>query len=98
MSFKKYAANRIDQIQQITEREKFTWNWVKGGDNPADIISRGASISELKKLTKWWKGPDWLFEIEKEWPVQPSISDGVNMSEMYKEEIDRELKYTLKKS
>lgn len=41
ISFKRYVANRVEKIQTISDELKLKWNWVKGEDNPADLISRG---------------------------------------------------------
>lgn len=47
--------------------------------NPSDILSRGASITELQKMS-WWKGPDWLYESSEHWPnaqVSVELNDEV---------------------
>jgi len=38
------------------------WHHVKGTDNPADLISRGATLHQLKDAEIWWSGPKWLRE------------------------------------
>lgn len=39
ISFKRYVANRVEKIQTISDELKLKWKWVKGEDNPADLIS-----------------------------------------------------------
>lgn len=56
--WKLYVANRVAQVQQLTGNA--TWNHVSSLDNPADVISRGATIVELNKNKIWWSGPTWL--------------------------------------
>ncbi|KAH7714794.1 Pao retrotransposon peptidase family protein [Aphelenchoides avenae] len=40
-------------------------------DNPADVLSRGATVDELKVHPLWWTASPWLKEEEKLWPRQP---------------------------
>lgn len=89
---KVYVANRVPNIQSISEEFEIKWNWIKGEDNPADLISRGTTILELAKKLKWWKGPEWLFDINKEWPTQPSFLQIERRKEEKVEEIEKEFK------
>jgi hypothetical protein len=34
-------------------------------DNPADVATRGASVSDLKDNTFWWNGPTWCCESQR---------------------------------
>ncbi|UYV61848.1 hypothetical protein LAZ67_1006848 [Cordylochernes scorpioides] len=54
MNWSVFVAGRVKKIRQnssITD-----WRHVPGKENPADIPSRGASISQLI-TTRWWEGP-----------------------------------------
>ncbi|GFU42598.1 integrase catalytic domain-containing protein [Nephila pilipes] len=62
--FKPFVKNRIEEIQKRTEPSK--WHHCPGKENPADILSRGISVRELKDSELWWHGPPWL--KEKFWP------------------------------
>ena len=55
-------ANRVRKIQ---EHSGITWRHVSTKANPADLASRGGSVSEENQL--WWKGPTWLSD-PKTWP------------------------------
>lgn len=68
-SYKKFVANRIGNILKLTPA--FQWKHVPTLDNPADLISRGASPSQLSASTLWWHGPPWLKCDESEWPQIP---------------------------
>lgn len=50
-----FIANRISKIQQIIPSE--AWFHVRSEDNPADVLSRGASPEDLPNSHMWWKGP-----------------------------------------
>lgn len=56
--WKTFAANRVAEIQHLTNVDK--WNHVSSRENPADLISRGTTIFELKDCALWWTGPAWL--------------------------------------
>ncbi|UYV85094.1 hypothetical protein LAZ67_X004553 [Cordylochernes scorpioides] len=64
MNWSVFVAGRVKKIRQnssITD-----WRHVTGKENPADIPSRGASISQLI-TTRWWEGPVWLKKEEQFW-------------------------------
>lgn len=56
-----------------------TYQMVPSDQNPADILSRGATPNELKINNLWWFGPDWIHRQE-DWPEQPVKL--VNLPEM----------------
>lgn len=64
-TWKTFVANRVAEIQQLTLVEN--WNYVPSQKNPADIISRGASIKDLVNSKLWLHGPGF-FENTNEWP------------------------------
>ncbi|XP_055708965.1 uncharacterized protein LOC129805218 [Phlebotomus papatasi] len=66
-SYKQFIANRIKRIRALSSPEQ--WRHVVTGENPADIVSRGLSPSQLEKSDLWWRGPDWLQEGESCWPA-----------------------------
>lgn len=74
VSLKTFVANRVANIQTMSEKYEVKWNWIAGPQNPADLISRGSTILEILQENKWWKGPEWLKLSEKEWPEQPILS------------------------
>ena len=62
------------RVKSILEKSSETqWHFVPGKDNPADIVSRGATVSELlgKYNQVWYHGPDFITKPEAEWPQQP---------------------------
>jgi hypothetical protein len=74
-----FERNRIRTILSITAISD--WHHVKGKENPADILSRGCTMSELETNQLWLNGPNWLVgmciptyirpEIPAEWSEPP---------------------------
>ncbi|XP_071578811.1 uncharacterized protein [Temnothorax nylanderi] len=58
--WKPFVANRVNDIVELLPAKH--WNYVKGTENPADIISRGATLRQLRDSELWWSGPKWLRE------------------------------------
>lgn len=61
-----FVSNGAAEIQRTTKISD--WNHVPTKTNPADILSRGYSLSELKDSRLWWNGPSWLEQDEDSWP------------------------------
>ncbi|XP_055623062.1 uncharacterized protein LOC129766519 [Toxorhynchites rutilus septentrionalis] len=61
-----FVANRVAEIQQLTESA--TWLHVRTEDNPADYISRGLTPVAILDNYLWWHGPQWLSQPFTEWP------------------------------
>ncbi|XP_058814677.1 uncharacterized protein LOC131678501 [Topomyia yanbarensis] len=53
-----FVANRVSEIQQYTHGCQ--WKHVPGGENPADLVSRGMSVEDFLKSYLWTNGPSWL--------------------------------------
>lgn len=72
--FKTYVANRITKIQELTEGA--TWHHVPTAENPADLLSRGTTVDNLKSCALWWHGPSWLVEdIQQPQHAEPPERD-----------------------
>ena len=63
--FKPFVANRVGEIQS-TDPEQ--WRHVPIKQNPADLLTRGLSVSTLIDEESWWKGPAFLMQEETGWP------------------------------
>lgn len=68
--WKEFVANRVEKIQNATG--KYSWKYVSGKENPADIVSRGLPAAELINSALWWNGPTWI-KNESLWPEQPLL-------------------------
>lgn len=65
-TWKIFVANRVAEILTISNRNQ--WWHVSSKENPADILSRGMTASELRFSRLWWYGPSWLLEDQPLWP------------------------------
>ncbi len=81
--YKPFVSHRVGEIQHYTEPER--WRHVPSQLNPADIITRGRSVSQLKDDEMWSSGPPFLLEDEEEWP-KTKMNNTHELKEMKKAE------------
>ena len=48
-----FVQNRVNEIKT----SKASYLWLYSESNPADLATRGLTISELKESNLWWHGP-----------------------------------------
>ncbi|XP_064622588.1 uncharacterized protein LOC135484829 [Lineus longissimus] len=65
-AFKPFIANRVGEIQRATNPDQ--WRYVPTAENPADLLTRGLTVSQLSYNTLWWQGPAFLTEDPTMWP------------------------------
>jgi hypothetical protein len=65
-TFKPFVANRVGEIQRITDPEE--WRHILGEENPADLPTRGLTASQLTESKLWIEGPEFLKSDESCWP------------------------------
>ncbi|XP_011859105.1 PREDICTED: uncharacterized protein LOC105556617 [Vollenhovia emeryi] len=72
---KTFISNRVAEIQSVLP--SMHWHHVDGIENPADLISRGTSLENLKQSKIWWEGPHWLSRLERfeQYGLQPSLTE-----------------------
>ena len=71
--FRTFAALRIGEIQDHTEREN--WFWLQGNLNIADILTRGVGLLGSEAIDEWKHGPRFLTLPEDQWPLESKIQD-----------------------
>lgn len=76
---KTFVAHRVSDIISLTSVSD--WHHIRSGDNPADIVSRGASVNQLASCQLWWNGPRWLVQDPSTWP-QSSVESLINIPEV----------------
>ncbi|GFS89345.1 uncharacterized protein TNCV_3400091 [Trichonephila clavipes] len=86
--FKPFVKNRIKEIQKYTD--PIEWRHCPGKDNPADLLSRGMSASELRSSELWWHGPPWLIQNESSWPKALDFSKEIDIEQIGKYELRKE--------
>ncbi|XP_063435728.1 uncharacterized protein LOC134716648 [Mytilus trossulus] len=62
---KKFLHNRITEIKSLTQDSE--WKYCPTNDNPADLLTRGISASQLADAKLWFNGPEWI-NCSKSWP------------------------------
>lgn len=70
--FKVFVGTRVAEIQELTESD--TWRYVQLTDNPADAITRGKSLSDLTKDSRWNQGPAFLKQTPASWTNMPQLA------------------------
>ena len=66
-----FVSNRVRTIRKNVPQAKLMY--VESAKNPADILTRKPKAKDLLENTQWWKGPDFLRDPTKEWPVQNPV-------------------------
>ena len=81
---KTFVSNRVGEIQNESKPEM--WRHVPTDQNPADVPTRFPKVDDLKKSDLWWKGPEFLRDIESQWPPKfVPTPDDAGKEEMKKE-------------
>ncbi|XP_055522667.1 uncharacterized protein LOC129716852 [Wyeomyia smithii] len=66
--FKPFVAHRIGKILSLTNHEE--WRWVGTKENPADDLTKWGKETEIKSRSRWFLGPEFLYQDESKWPKQ----------------------------
>lgn len=60
-----FVSNRVSEIQEYSSN--VFWRYVPTSQNPADIVSRGCDVNEIK-TSIWFSGPEFLRTNIENWP------------------------------
>ena len=84
-SWKQFVQNRVVSIRSLVSAK--LWRHCPGKLNPADIPSRGASVSDLIKNPLWLQGPDFLRNSQEEIGVTELLQPPILIPEECKLEM-----------
>ncbi len=70
--FKPFVANRIGEIHRSTNPDQ--WRHIPGDINPADLLTRGLTATDLANNESWMEGPEMIQGEESTWP--PRLPNG----------------------
>ena len=89
----KYVYNRVNEIKKL--QPEAYYHYVKTDQNPADMVSRGVSVSQLRMSSLWWHGPPCLLDRpSRNFVCQPPVVlTEVSSNETLCERIDTEIPY-----
>ncbi|XP_064482898.1 uncharacterized protein LOC135395733 [Ornithodoros turicata] len=65
-----FVSNRVIEIQRYVPPD--LWRHCPGHQNPADLLSRGITATQLLRNHAWLSGPQWLHQPPALWPLEPS--------------------------
>ena len=54
------SSDSTDVLQWLKIHADVLWHNMNSKDNPADVLSRGCTATELNQKQLWWTGPSWL--------------------------------------
>ena len=69
--FHTFVANRLSVIHDNSA--PYQWRHVSSELNPADEISRGLTVDEMRTNSKWLNGPQFLRKKRECWPRDPTV-------------------------
>ena len=69
--YKQFVENRVQEIRSLAAPE--WWSYCPTQENPADIVSRGATATQLAAEEKWWHGPSFFINPPSKWPSLASF-------------------------
>ncbi|XP_064078484.1 uncharacterized protein LOC135195907 [Macrobrachium nipponense] len=85
-----FVINRVKEIKDLKSSHNIRLLYVKSEDNPADLVTRGISMSLLSKSGLWFHGPTWIIDKNK-FPEQEDVVyiEPVNVNEIIVEPVLR---------
>ncbi|CAC5360793.1 unnamed protein product [Mytilus coruscus] len=81
-----FVKNRISEIKA---HKDIKFMYVNTKENPADVATRGTTVSKLNNDNLWWNGPKWLSYNKQKW-TNDSFEDNLSVEKMHQSEIKRE--------
>ena len=57
-TLKQFVSNRVAAVTKVCPAQ--WWGYCPSEDNPADLLTRGISLSSLQSSQLWAHGPEWI--------------------------------------
>ncbi|XP_045185023.2 uncharacterized protein LOC123543028 [Mercenaria mercenaria] len=89
--YKPFVANRVGMIHSVTAPEQ--WFYVPTAENPADLASRGLSITELSESKLWWTGPKFLMLQKEHWPKKDFVQSDEAKTELKRKSMSSDCEF-----
>ena len=80
--WRQYVQNRINEIRKLSSSDR--WNFCPGAINPADLPSREIADHLRDNESIWFKGPEFLYKPEDQWPNDPVGESSIAYEEAVK--------------
>lgn len=68
--YKVFVGTRAAEIQTLSDVKQ--WRYVDTRNNPADDLTRGKTLLELSRASRWRDGPAFLLSAPEMWPAHPT--------------------------
>ncbi|XP_068212678.1 uncharacterized protein [Palaemon carinicauda] len=81
-----FVINRVKEIKDLKSNHNIRLFYVCTKENPADLVTRGISMSLLGKSVLWFHGPTWIID-QNQFPEQEDVvyRESVNVNEILAE-------------
>ncbi|XP_053662228.1 uncharacterized protein LOC128711380, partial [Anopheles marshallii] len=62
-----FVAFRVSELSEITDANE--WRWLSTKVNVADDGTKWQGHPDLTSSSRWFRGPEFLWEVEENWPI-----------------------------
>ncbi|XP_062710974.1 uncharacterized protein LOC134289009 [Aedes albopictus] len=76
--FDKFVGARVGEILENSEASE--WLWIPTKLNVADEGTKWQKIPDLSPSSRWFAGPDFMWQQQSSWPAQPRDHEGTIVS------------------
>ncbi|XP_062556768.1 uncharacterized protein LOC134221595 [Armigeres subalbatus] len=77
--YSQFVAFRVSELLDTSKVSE--WKWLSTKKNVADEGTKWQRLPDFQPSSRWFRGPDFLWEPEEQWPVD-SGNQGVTMEEI----------------
>ncbi|XP_062714155.1 uncharacterized protein LOC115260572 [Aedes albopictus] len=77
--YRQFVAFRVDEILSLSNIDE--WKWISTKINVADEATKWGKGPSCNVDSRWFRGPDFLYEREEGWPMRPEEEERVDESD-----------------